>query len=156
MGGASAFASDSLFFNGVEGASSFLSNLDVQFDVRNELGIVTGNEDIGTANIGASFAGTSNNYWAVGLTLTRNADNSFSWGLALDEFSALGTGPYTYTEDLTSSGVLTPAQHGLDLSEATPIFYPALGYDVNDRSTCLLYTSPSPRDQRGSRMPSSA
>ena len=23
-------------------------------------------------------------------------------------------------------------------------------------STCLLYTSPSPRDQRGSRMPSSA
>ena len=26
------------------------------------------------------------------------------------------------------------------------------GYDP----TCLLYTSPSPRDQRGSRMPSSA
>ena len=25
-----------------------------------------------------------------------------------------------------------------------------------DDSTCLLYTSPSPRDQRGSRMPSSA
>ena len=24
------------------------------------------------------------------------------------------------------------------------------------KSTCLLYTSPSPRDQRGSRMPSSA
>ena len=28
-------------------------------------------------------------------------------------------------------------------------------YNVNV-STCLLYTSPSPRDQRGSRMPSSA
>ena len=31
--------------------------------------------------------------------------------------------------------------------------------DVFDRfvkGTCLLYTSPSPRDQRGSRMPSSA
>ena len=27
---------------------------------------------------------------------------------------------------------------------------------VGDYSTCLLYTSPSPRDQRGSRMPSSA
>ena len=25
-----------------------------------------------------------------------------------------------------------------------------------DNKTCLLYTSPSPRDQRGSRMPSSA
>ena len=27
---------------------------------------------------------------------------------------------------------------------------------VRDAGTCLLYTSPSPRDQRGSRMPSSA
>ena len=27
---------------------------------------------------------------------------------------------------------------------------------VMGRKTCLLYTSPSPRDQRGSRMPSSA
>ena len=27
---------------------------------------------------------------------------------------------------------------------------------VSDPSACLLYTSPSPRDQRGSRMPSSA
>ena len=26
----------------------------------------------------------------------------------------------------------------------------------NEHTTCLLYTSPSPRDQRGSRMPSSA
>ena len=26
----------------------------------------------------------------------------------------------------------------------------------NQRNICLLYTSPSPRDQRGSRMPSSA
>ena len=28
--------------------------------------------------------------------------------------------------------------------------------DANEAYTCLLYTSPSPRDQRGSRMPSSA
>ena len=28
--------------------------------------------------------------------------------------------------------------------------------DDNPVLTCLLYTSPSPRDQRGSRMPSSA
>ena len=27
---------------------------------------------------------------------------------------------------------------------------------IGQRMTCLLYTSPSPRDQRGSRMPSSA
>ena len=29
-------------------------------------------------------------------------------------------------------------------------------YVVSYKDTCLLYTSPSPRDQRGSRMPSSA
>ena len=28
--------------------------------------------------------------------------------------------------------------------------------DYHTLTTCLLYTSPSPRDQRGSRMPSSA
>ena len=31
-----------------------------------------------------------------------------------------------------------------------------LGGTVGDIESCLLYTSPSPRDQRGSRMPSSA
>ena len=35
-----------------------------------------------------------------------------------------------------------------------------LGLDISklraQSKTCLLYTSPSPRDQRGSRMPSSA
>ena len=30
------------------------------------------------------------------------------------------------------------------------------GLDVDHYGPCLLYTSPSPRDQRGSRMPSSA
>ena len=30
------------------------------------------------------------------------------------------------------------------------------GSDIIETNTCLLYTSPSPRDQRGSRMPSSA
>ena len=29
-------------------------------------------------------------------------------------------------------------------------------HDIYYKNTCLLYTSPSPRDQRGSRMPSSA
>ena len=30
------------------------------------------------------------------------------------------------------------------------------GGDIDGALDCLLYTSPSPRDQRGSRMPSSA
>ena len=34
--------------------------------------------------------------------------------------------------------------------------YRAWSSDIGPDHTCLLYTSPSPRDQRGSRMPSSA
>ena len=43
-------------------------------------------------------------------------------------------------------------QGGVHSGEGTPYRknYAGIGY------TCLLYTSPSPRDQRGSRMPSSA
>ena len=37
-------------------------------------------------------------------------------------------------------------------SGANKAFYQSLNY----YNSCLLYTSPSPRDQRGSRMPSSA
>ena len=33
---------------------------------------------------------------------------------------------------------------------------PARAIDIMGSKSCLLYTSPSPRDQRGSRMPSSA
>ena len=45
------------------------------------------------------------------------------------------------------------------LTPARPLFSgDELGKKINELSqkTCLLYTSPSPRDQRGSRMPSSA
>ena len=34
--------------------------------------------------------------------------------------------------------------------------YQDFSTDVTEGMVCLLYTSPSPRDQRGSRMPSSA
>ena len=35
-------------------------------------------------------------------------------------------------------------------------FHQPFSTDIENSCTCLLYTSPSPRDQRGSRMPSSA
>ena len=37
-----------------------------------------------------------------------------------------------------------------------PVVAPELEFYLTKRNICLLYTSPSPRDQRGSRMPSSA
>ena len=48
---------------------------------------------------------------------------------------------------------ITEDMHGMDLKEKE--FLKANLRDVN-LSGCLLYTSPSPRDQRVSRMPSSA
>ena len=49
------------------------------------------------------------------------------------------------------------AQHiaHLFIREPIVVYEEKLDQD-NTKSTCLLYTSPSPRDQRGSRMPSSA
>ena len=40
--------------------------------------------------------------------------------------------------------------------ESGPLYGEALVKPAVDFAACLLYTSPSPRDQRGSRMPSSA
>ena len=52
---------------------------------------------------------------------------------------------------------LTQAAKSLN-SQNGPIGIELNGYLIEELrdTTCLLYTSPSPRDQRGSRMPSSA
>ena len=47
-------------------------------------------------------------------------------------------------------------QNKCDLNKAKIAFAAASGKKVARFRFCLLYTSPSPRDQRGSRMPSSA
>ena len=47
-----------------------------------------------------------------------------------------------------------PAVAVVDAGGAAPVLF--ADSERAQRNTCLLYTSPSPRDQRGSRMPSSA
>ena len=56
------------------------------------------------------------------------------------------------------SDVIIPNFSDEDLGNPMAGYTPAgaVGAPVANRGTCLLYTSPSPRDQRGSRMPSSA
>ena len=62
------------------------------------------------------------------------------------------------------SAKLTEALHqALDLAEANGVDFDEYDRDgdkvidgIGFLHSCLLYTSPSPRDQRGSRMPSSA
>ena len=52
---------------------------------------------------------------------------------------------------------LRTLQSAFDLAEAGDTIFIAEGsYILSNTIPCLLYTSPSPRDQRGSRMPSSA
>ena len=63
----------------------------------------------------------------------------------------------------TSSGI-SAGEHGYDFSlnnysnSSTDAEIEVLFDNIAERliDLCLLYTSPSPRDQRGSRMPSSA
>ena len=60
---------------------------------------------------------------------------------------SLSAEQFKYQFDVNVLGVFHCCQAYLDL----------LGADKNRKGApCLLYTSPSPRDQRGSRMPSSA
>ena len=68
-----------------------------------------------------------------------------------------------YLTDLLSTSLrfqgfeVETAANGFQALSATGSFEPDLiVLDVKMPDICLLYTSPSPRDQRGSRMPSSA
>ena len=55
---------------------------------------------------------------------------------------------FDYREEISTQG----ARPFVTASETNAVTTPS----TEGASTCLLYTSPSPRDQRGSRMPSSA
>ena len=76
-------------------------------------------------------------------------NNSMTYWCEMDWWNPmLEPGDYTFT--LNVSGLETGEWHELEWW-----FFGA--YDgTSFNATCLLYTSPSPRDQRGSRMPSSA
>ena len=58
--------------------------------------------------------------------------------------------------DVTDPATPSDVCDGNDVSDEMPETAIYLSSDDEDDMTCLLYTSPSPRDQRGSRMPSSA
>ena len=60
------------------------------------------------------------------------------------------------TMDLHAAQIQGFFEKPVDHLFASTVFLPYLKSLNLDNLTCLLYTSPSPRDQRGSRMPSSA
>ena len=69
-------------------------------------------------------------------------------GRALHWFHIPPYPPTTYIYFMYISGLLT--------DNCMYLMIPERGPQTVVLYTCLLYTSPSPRDQRGSRMPSSA
>ena len=80
---------------------------------------------------------------------TWDAGNEFCFALRLDAPEDLAGGCCVVSLHDDRQARATGDKHGASLGEAVvPL------RDVFAR--CLLYTSPSPRDQRGSRMPSSA
>ena len=74
--------------------------------------------------------------------------------MAVDESSRNFTHPaYDYIERMPGlSLALTTVDKVLEWSSTNSLWI----FPMATSCCCLLYTSPSPRDQRGSRMPSSA
>ena len=66
-----------------------------------------------------------------------------------------GGAPGVRDEDMLASALNRPVDKYNYEPDCT-IFELAAAYSFGLAKNCLLYTSPSPRDQRGSRMPSSA
>lgn len=141
-------SNDALFFNGLESAVNFVgfagsdpsaNNIDVEFGVANEQGLITGNDAIGTGNLDIFVAGQPTftgpeNYFLISSSFVRNNDDSISYGFNVDVFDGFNNtlGTADFTNVFSSFGTLTPAEHGLTLS-STPgqTFRPAIGYDVS-------------------------
>ena len=64
--------------------------------------------------------------------------------------------PLTLTDDLSATAALSGAFNSVVTAPAVTLTTNTSGSAIAPTTACLLYTSPSPRDQRGSRMPSSA
>ena len=72
-------------------------------------------------------------------------------GIAM--FAAIGMGSAAHAQSATADAT-AEILDALTLTADNELDFGTMV--VSGAGTCLLYTSPSPRDQRGSRMPSSA
>ena len=98
----------------------------------------------------------------IGEALASPSSSSNRTLIALSFFAVVGASTILYQgstkpNDSVQITSTTPSLNNHDLNHLPPSDSPA-GQDSSTtiKDICLLYTSPSPRDQRGSRMPSSA
>ena len=101
-------------------------------------------------HIEATVSETTSNWFDMSLKLTHGDQTFDLLPLVIDWLQG----------DSRDSSILLQADDGQWLEVAPELVKPVADtllelYD-EPGSSCLLYTSPSPRDQRGSRMPSSA
>ena len=89
-------------------------------------------------------------------------DNSLPWHISEDlkRFKQLTTGYPIIMGRKTYQSIGRPLPNRHNIVVTRDVHLKISGVDVTNSIEsalgCLLYTSPSPRDQRGSRMPSSA
>ena len=94
--------------------------------------------------------------WETVIGLEVHAQLSTNTKLFSSASTKFGSEPNTQVDlvDLGLPGVLPVVNK--DAFKKAIRFGLAIKADINQESTCLLYTSPSPRDRTRSRMPSSA
>ena len=87
---------------------------------------------------------------------------SIAWWLTMSEAARYTLSNNLYQHSVSPEAALLAFNHFYSNNKVKTIWGNGSTFDVTllmnlyDASTCLLYTSPSPRDQRGTRMPSSA
>ena len=110
-----------------------------------------------TGSVAYSGTATNGTDYATGVTSFSIGDNESSTTITLDvtEDAVLeGNETIIATISNPSIGVISTASATATLNDDDTAAVTIA--DVNGNEDCLLYTSPSPRDKRQSRMPSSA
>ena len=138
----------SSFETRIERNENFIRNNDI---VRTRLNAT--NDAIGTIqDILESFRSTISitNLSDRGSTLEQNGEATIQQ--VLDQLNSQVAGRHLFAGSRTNIPPVSNPPVTLEAGVADANYYNG----NSDIITCLLYTSPSPRDQRGSRMPSSA
>ena len=153
----------SLVSNNLQELKSAKDELKQQLNALSQLKDITDNDPLGIKEISIDL---KDNAYLLGLNLNlvMTQVRSAFFGAAVQRFQRgrdeirvwvrYDESDRTSINDLDDMWIVTPSRSRVPFSEIAT--YQIERGEVAINHLCLLYTSPSPRDQRGSRMPSSA